>query len=103
MHTQEVVLIDDATDGCDQLAAYLLPMAQAELLAFAHAVRELVGPEQARQSVEDWMEELDLMDWPAEGATPDWRCLTIRAAARLAERANIPALRNDPASTLRGL
>ena len=33
--------------------------AERELSAFARAVEGLFGPEQAQQSIEDWMEELE--------------------------------------------
>src|ERR1700689_728983 len=70
--------------SCVELAAELAPAAERELAADARAVRELYGAEQARQSVEHWMEELQLMDWPDGGAMPNWRRITTRAAARLA-------------------
>jgi len=63
-----------------------LPCAENELAAFAGAVQELFGAEQARQSIENWMEELGAMDWWSQGAMPDWRALTIAAAVRLASR-----------------
>lgn len=67
----------------------IVAMAEMELAAFAAAVKELFGPEHAQRSVEDWIEELELMDWPAEEAIPDWRQVTIAAAARLAGRSRI--------------
>ena len=70
--------------SCVELAAELMPAAEKELAAYAHAVREIYGAEQARQSVEHWMEELELRDWPVGGAIPNWRRITTRAAARLA-------------------
>jgi hypothetical protein len=39
-------------------------LAERELSAFIAAVTELFGPEQARTSTEDWLEELELMDSP---------------------------------------
>jgi hypothetical protein len=71
--------------SCVELAAELVPDAEKELAAFARAVKELFGSKQARRSIEDWMEELERMDWPAQG-TPDWRCVTIAAAHQLAIR-----------------
>lgn len=67
----------------------LCPCAERELAAFARAVEELFGPEQARQSIEDWMEELESMDWRSQETVRDWRRLTIAAAARLAGRVNV--------------
>lgn len=56
----------------------------AGLATYARTVLELFGPEQARQSVEDWMKESELMDFLAGVAIRDWRRLTIAAASRLA-------------------
>ena len=72
--------------NCIELAAELAPDAEKELTAFAHAVRELFGSEQARQSIEDWMEELESMDLPNRHADPMWRQVTIASAIRLASR-----------------
>jgi hypothetical protein len=82
-------LMQGTEQRCVDLAAELLPDAEKELAAFVHVVRKSFGSKQARQSIEDWMEELESMEWPAGGAAPDWRCLTISAAARLACRAGV--------------
>jgi hypothetical protein len=78
--------------SCVELTAGLLPEAERELTAFARAVAQLFGSEQARQCIEDWTEELELTDWPAGEACPDWRRITIAAAHRLACRVNICGL-----------
>ena len=62
--------------------------AERELTAFTRAVQELFGSEQARQSIEDWMEELESMDWLGQKPARDWRGLTIAAAVHLASRVN---------------
>ena len=63
-----------------------LVMAERELAAFARAVKELFGPEQERQSIEDWMQEPESIDWSQREVNTDWRDLTIAAASRLADR-----------------
>ncbi|MGP0021596.1 MAG: hypothetical protein ACLPHP_23725 [Candidatus Sulfotelmatobacter sp.] len=78
--------------NCDELMGGLLPEAERELTAFALAVTQRFGAEQARCSIEDWMQELELMDWPTGEALPDWRRITIAAALRLAGRVNIHGL-----------
>ncbi len=93
MHREKVTSIRHTIGDCMQLTVHLTGSADRELAAFAGAVDELFGPEQARQSVEDWMEKLESMEWPDGGATPDWRRLTIAAAASLACR--VRALRPD--------
>ncbi len=63
-----------------------LVMAERELAAFARAVKELFGPEQERQSIEDWMQELESIDWSTREVITDWRDISIAAALRLADR-----------------
>jgi len=74
---------DGETDRCVQLANGFLIPAEKELLAFISAVDKLFGAEQARQSALDWIEELELMDWPSGESVPDWRRATLSASARL--------------------
>ena len=74
---------------CAELTAELLPCAEKELAAYAQAVQEVFGSEQARQSVQDWVEEIEGTDWPSGDAIPDWRLLSIAAAVRLARRVNV--------------
>jgi hypothetical protein len=72
------------TDRYIQLANDFLVLAEKELSAFITAVQKLFGAEQARQSALDWIEELELMDWPSGESIPDWRRATVVASARLA-------------------
>ena len=83
--------------SCGEYASALLPGAEKELAAYASAVRELFGPDQALLCVEDWMEELGWMNWPPDGRIPDWRCLTITAAKRLANRLSVPGVEQTAA------
>ena len=64
-------------------------LAERELSAFIATVAELSGPEQARLSAEDWLDESELMDSPYRSTSRDWRTVTIAASARLATRLNI--------------
>ena len=61
-------------------------MAERELASFLGAVKELFGPEQARLSANDWLDESDLMDSPPRSSSRDWRAVTVAASARLANR-----------------
>jgi hypothetical protein len=68
-----------------------LYMAERELTAFMCAVTELFGPEQARLSAEDWLDESESVDSPPRSTTRDWRAVTVAAAARLANHLSLPA------------
>jgi len=61
-------------------------LAERELASFIGAVTELFGPEQARLSADDWLEESELMDSPPRSTSRDWRAVTVAASARLASR-----------------
>jgi hypothetical protein len=74
---------DAGTDRRIQLANGFVIPAEKELLAFISAVDKLFGPEQAHRSALDWIEELELMDWPSGESVPDWRRATLGASARL--------------------
>ena len=64
-------------------------LAERELSAFIVAVAELFGPDQARISVEDWLDESGLIDVSPRSAHRDWRAITIAASLRLANRLNV--------------
>ena len=61
-----------------------------ELSAFVRAVTELYGPEQARISEKDWLDESNLLDDPPRSEIRDWHSVTIAASARLADRLRVP-------------
>lgn len=74
----------------------LMKMAEQELAAFFRAVAELFGPEQAKISAEDWLQELkavnDLPTQDLAASIRQWRSLTVKAAARLAGRVNVSSI-----------
>jgi hypothetical protein len=61
-------------------------LAERELASFIGAVTQLFGPQQARVSAEDWLEEAELMDTPPRSTARNWHAVTIAASARLASR-----------------
>lgn len=63
---------------------------ECELSAFVRAVTEMYGPEQARISERDWLDESDLLDDPPRSEIRDWHSVTIAASARLAEKLRVP-------------
>ena len=64
---------------------------EQELSAFASAVMQLYGPEQARISERDWLDESDLLDSPPLSTSRNWRAVTIAAEARLENRLSLKA------------
>jgi len=50
-------------------------------------VQTLFGSERVDQSIEDWLGELQLMNWSEGDAVPVWRRVTIASAIRIASRA----------------
>ena len=73
-------------DQQGQLMAQQLALAERELSAFVTAVHQLFGAEQAWRAADNWIEELERMDWPSEAPVIDWRKVTVAAAGRLADR-----------------
>jgi len=70
-------------------------LAERELSAFINAVTQLVGPELARASAEDWLEESELIDSPPFSTPRDWRSVTVAASARLANRIDAARYREN--------
>ena len=66
-------------------------LAERELSSLIAAVTRSYGPQQARLSAEDWLDESDLMDSPPRSEPRNWRAVTIAASARLANRVNARA------------
>jgi len=64
-------------------------MAERELSAFISAVTQLFGPEEAKLSVEDWLDESELVDSPPRSTSRDWRAVSVAASARLAKRLTV--------------
>jgi hypothetical protein len=66
--------------------AELLTGAERELAALYDTVFRRYGLKEARKAAQDWIEELETMDWPVDSALPNWRHVTIAAADCLALR-----------------
>ena len=66
--------------------AEFVAAAETELTAFCEAVFRRYGRKEARKAAQDWIEELETMDWPADWALPNWRHVTIAATDCLAFR-----------------
>ena len=83
---------------CSSTCEDKINMAERELSAFICAVTELFGPEQARLSTEDWLDESELMDRPPRATSRDWRAVTVAASARLANRGDSSPRSSNPCS-----
>ena len=71
---------------CNSTCEDQIKMAEREISAFILAVTELSGPEQARLSTEDWLDQSERMDRPRTARSKEWRAATIAASTRLANR-----------------
>ena len=83
MFDEQKISRNAGTDHWSQMAGSFLILAEREMSAFVSAVDELFGAEQARQSAVNWLEELELMDWPTGESIPNWRQVTLGASVRL--------------------
>lgn len=70
-------------DGSADCVNRLIVLAERELAAFFAVVNKNFGAEQASKSAIDWLEELEVMDWPTREETPNWRQATVAASLRL--------------------
>jgi len=73
----------------NSLCTTQIHLAERELSTFLAAVVQLFGADQARLSIEDWLNELELMDISPRSTRRDWRTITIGASVRLANRLNV--------------
>jgi hypothetical protein len=77
-------------------------LAERELSAFIAAVAELFGADQARISVEDWLDESGLIDVSPRSTHRAWRAITIAASLRLANRLNVALHRRSLGASTTG-
>ncbi len=75
-----------------------MTMAERELAAFFGAVTEFFGSEQAGLTAEEWLCELEAVD-ELPASTREWRLMTTKASARLANRVNASSLSTEFATT----
>jgi hypothetical protein len=92
--------MDKEESFCNSTCEDQINMAERELSAFIRAVTELFGPEQARLSTEDWLDESELMDRAPLATSGHWRAVTVAALARLANRGTSARDRGTPASSI---
>ena len=66
--------------------AEFMTTAETELAAFYETVLRRYGLKEARKAAQDWIAELETMEWPPDWTLPNWRHVTIAAADCLAFR-----------------
>jgi hypothetical protein len=71
---------------CNSIYEEQAQLAERELSSFIAAVTELYGPEQARLSEKDWLDESEVTGTPSLSTESQWRAVTIAASVRLADR-----------------
>jgi hypothetical protein len=82
----------------DPHCAGVMAMAERELAAFFSAVTELFGPELAKLSVEEWLEELAATNSLPSSAR-EWRRITINICKRLVARLSLLSLSSASPTT----
>ncbi len=85
---------------CNSTCADQMHIAERELSAFIRAVTQLFGPEEAKFSAEDWLDEMEVMDSRPLATSRNWRAVTIAASARLANRLAVAQDRRDQIAAL---
>jgi hypothetical protein len=86
MHDKEANSMIHAGQLPVEVVAEFMMTAERELAAFYEAVFTRYGPKEARLAAHGWIDELEMMDWPVDGALPNWRHVTIVSADCLASR-----------------
>ncbi|HEV2173627.1 MAG TPA: hypothetical protein VGR71_08670 [Nitrospira sp.] len=69
----------------------LITLAERELAAFARAVKELFGSEQAHLSASEWIDELESLHCTATPGIADFRRITTAVSARIAHQQPSPS------------
>ena len=89
MHELQWILANGRTIDENPNCNNLMTTAQREFAAFTRAVTELFGPEYAKPSAEDWLNEVASMECLPGPTSPEWRLVTVAALARLAIRMTV--------------
>jgi hypothetical protein len=86
MREFQPTLLNEKADDDDPACNGLMVTAEREFVAFTRTVTELSGPEEARLSAEDWLNEVASRDYLPGPTTREWRLVTVAALARLTIR-----------------
>jgi hypothetical protein len=86
MHESQPINVDAHAYDVQPACSSLMFMAEREFAAFTRAVTELFGPEEARLSAEDWLNEVASTSCLPGPTTREWRMVTVASLARLTIR-----------------
>ena len=86
MCEKKIIPVTAAQEASGALAGHLLWAAEKELSAFYAAILSSYGPEVATEAAYDWMAKMEKMAWPLDGSAPQWRHISMIAAACAASR-----------------
>ena len=89
MHELQRTRVNEWTDGYAPPCNRLTVSARREFEEFTRAVAELFGPDQARLSAEDWLNEVALKGSLPAPRSHEWRLVTLAALTRLAIRMTV--------------
>ena len=71
MCDKEMSLIVETQPVSVEMIVDLVLTAERELASFYEAIEKRYGAKEARKAAQDWIEELETMDWPAEWVFPN--------------------------------
>lgn len=86
MRNKETSSIAETQQASAGMMNDLLLTAERELASYYGAIERMYGSEEARKAAHDWIDKVETMDSPVNGALPNWRRATIVAADCLASR-----------------
>lgn len=89
MHEPKPIPVNERTENDNSACNDLMTTAKRELVVFKSAVTQLFGPEQARLSAEDWLDELVSVDIRPGSASRELQLITVAALARLVVRLTV--------------
>lgn len=100
MHEFRPIVANKATIDEGAACNAVMTAAEIEFVAFTKAVDGLFGRDQARQSAEDWIDEVASRDSLPGPASREWRLITVAALARLSIRMTVALQSLDARSRL---
>jgi signal transduction histidine kinase len=92
MCANKIISIDSRRDHPAEFCAELFDAAEREMAAFVSSVDQLFDHDMTQQAADYWIEVLETLNPFLDKTRPNWRQVTIAAAARLAKGFNLAPL-----------